>query len=158
MEDNQLIQIIIAIVAIFGLCLSLYNLYIQRKEKNPSIRVTISSSFISTPGIGITSPPLFSTIASNTGLIPVHLSSCGIRLPNNKVLQFIGPDEHTLISLPKTLLPGQSIKISREFKKIAQDFRTEGYSGIIKLNSYYQDEIDNTYNSKKFKFNIDQWL
>jgi hypothetical protein len=154
MDDSIIVQIVIAIIAIFGFCLSIYNLYIQRKDKNPLIKVTTQSSFTKIPGIGVTSPHLFTTTAMNIGHVPVHLSSCGIHLPNGKLLQFVGPDEYTFKSLPQTLQPGSSYDISRELEGIINDLKKEGYSGTITVQSYFRDEINNTYTSNDINFKI----
>jgi len=154
MDDSTIIQIVIAIIAILGFCLSIYNLYIQRKDKIPLIKVTNQSSFIKTQGFGVTSPHLFTTTAMYIGHIPVHLSSCGIRLPNGKILQFVGPDGYTFKSLPQTLQPGTSYAISRELEGIINDCKKEGYSGTITVRSYFRDEINNTFTSEDIKFKI----
>jgi hypothetical protein len=95
----------------------------------------------------------------NTGKITVHLSSCGIRLPNKRILQLIGMDDpYPSASLPTVLPPGKNLVIYREFKNMAQNINTEGFTGIIKITSFYRDQIDNIFTSKKFKFNVDEWL
>jgi len=157
MEDTLLVQIIVAAIAFLGLCLSICNLILRYIDQKPQIKVTNTTLIIGQPGIGIISPLHITITAKNIGIIPVHLSSCGIILPNKKILQFIGPDKYTLKSLPTTLLPGQSIDISREFISLAKDLREEGYSRTIKIKAYFRDQIDNIFKSKSFKFEIERW-
>jgi len=147
-------QIITAVVAILGLFLSIYALWRQKRDKKPSVKVTTSYSVVGSPGIGITSPQLFSTTAMNTGQVVVHLSHCGILIPNGRKLQFVGADEYTEKSLPVTLYPGKSITISRALDGIINDLQREGYSGTVSGYCYFMDEIDNTYKGKKIKFQI----
>jgi hypothetical protein len=156
MEDVTLFQVITVFIAVLGLGLSIYSIYTQRNDKQPSIKITTSSSIIATPGFGITSPQFFTTTAMNTGHTPVHLSGCGLRLPNGKTLQFVGPDEYTSKSLPITLSPGQSIPISRVLENVIGDLQREGYSGTISVHSYFRDEINNTWESKKVKFKVSE--
>lgn len=138
------------------LVLSIYSIYTQKKDKEPSIKITTSYSHITTPGIGITSPQLFTTTAMNTGHIPVNLSGCGLYLPNGHILQFVGPDEYTLKSLPTTLAPGRSISISRSLENVIRDLQEEGFSGTVTVHSFFRDEIENTWKSKKIKFKVSE--
>ena len=160
MEDFSIFQIITAIVAVLGFFLSIFSLYIQQNDRKPSIKVTTSYSFVTSQGLGIISPDLFSTNALNVGHVPVHLSGCGILLPDKKLFQFVGPDQYTEKSLPKTLLPGESITISRSLPSIMIDLKNKGNSGDIRVYSYFRDQIDNTYDGKKYtiKLPIEQKL
>ncbi|MGA2698240.1 MAG: hypothetical protein ABSE74_01190 [Methanoregula sp.] len=153
MADDLFIQIVIAIVAVAGLVLSIFNFYLQWRDNKPRIKVTITSCFVTTPGIE-TSPLLLAFTALNIGKIPVKLSSCGVNLPNGKILHLVGKDQYSINQLPFTLMPGEDFIIYREYETIVQNIRSEGFRGIIKIIAFYRDKIDNKYTSKKTDINV----
>jgi hypothetical protein len=158
MEDDSILQVIITIAAVIAVVLSFYNLYVYYRDKKPRIRVKYSSSILGTPGLGVASPLLFTITAMNIGLQPVNLSSCGILLPDNTKLQFVSEDEHTFKTLPKQLLAGESVDISREYAYLARQLKNAGFSGKITVKGFFQDQVGDRYEGKKNQFNIDQWL
>ena len=153
MADDLYIQIVIAIVAVAGLVLSIINFYIQWRDNKPRIKVTITSCFVTTPGIE-TSPLLLAFTALNIGKIPVKLSSCGVNLPNSKILHLVGINQYTINPLPFTLKPGENFITYREYETIVQNIKSEGFRGIIKIIAFYGDQIDNKYTGKKTKINV----
>jgi hypothetical protein len=41
--------------------------------------------------------------------------------------------------------------------KLVQSLKEEGYSGTVSLTGLFVDDLDNSYTSKPFDFNIDFW-
>lgn len=165
LDTQDIIQIIIAGIALYGAVISTYTLYSRR----PKVRVQTSTSFIGEPGVGITSPLFLTMTAMNHGEKTVTLGYVGLNLPYKSLyhalfrrreklkLQFAHPDELGC-RLPYTLIPGSSFDYSQSFHNIAVSLLKSGYSGIIRVNAYYKDQVGNTYRTKKFSFDIDEWL
>jgi hypothetical protein len=165
LDTQSIVQLIIAAVAIYGAALSTYNLYSRR----PKVKVNWSHGFLGTPGVGITSPPFLTLTAMNKGERTVMLGFVGFDLPYKNlfhilfrrrekyILQFPLPDKlgH---KLPYELIPGTSFDYSTPFGDLARSLLNSGYSGDVKVSGYFKDQVGNIYRTKKFVFNIDEWL
>lgn len=165
LDTKDIIQIIIAGIALYGATISTYTLYSRR----PRVKVKTTTSFIGEPGVGIVSPLLLTITAMNRGEKPVMLGYVGLNLPHKSLfqalakkqdqmkLQFPHPDEVGR-KLPHSLIPGSSFDYSLPFINIANSLKKSGYSGVINVTAYFSDQIGNTFKTKKFSFDIDRWL
>jgi len=154
MTSNLVITIIMAIVALYGAALSTYNAIQQRKEKKPSIKVSQGIGMI-TDAMGGLSDAMIVLTAANTGHIPVTLASAGLFLPNSQ--QMIFPPLALNVRFPYELVPGKSCRIYREATSIVKSIKEQQYNGKIDVVVFFQDEVGNTYKSKKTKLDLDGW-
>jgi hypothetical protein len=59
---------------------------------------------------------------------------------------------------PYELRPGDKCELWQEASKLAEELGKHGYSGKMKLVCQFKDAVDNSYRSKLFPFDIDDWL
>lgn len=148
-------DIITALVAVYGSILATYTAIARWREKRARINVKTSLGFIAQRLTGSSEPMVFLS-ASNPGSKAITLSSWGLLLPNRKHLVFpypLGSD----VRFPYELLPGTSCHVWVEAKEIARAMRAEGYSDKAKVVGFYRDQVDRTYKSKPFEFDVEDW-
>ncbi|MEW6226591.1 MAG: hypothetical protein AB1700_00635 [Bacillota bacterium] len=147
-------EIITAIVAVYGAVLATYTLVVQLRENRFRVNVKISMGFLVSP-LGGTSDTMLFLSASNAGQKVVTLSSQGFLLPNKN--QLVIPYPQSNVTFPYELLPGKSCQTWIEAREIARALKLEGIYGEVKLVGFYRDQVDKTYRSKPYKFDVDGW-
>ena len=149
---------ITTIVAVYGAILSTISIgihiFTQLISNRPKVKVKIYIGFVADPLSGKTPPVLFIS-ALNPGQKVVTLSSAGLVLPDKN--QLVLPNPYTNVTLPHELLPGKSCHIWIETKEIAKVLKANGFSGKVRLVGFYRDQIDKTYKSKPYRFDVDYW-
>ena len=146
----KLTEIITAIVAIYGAALATYTYFSSKRIK---IKVVLETRFLTH-----NPQPMFALEASNHGKIAVTLDSMGINIPGKNTVSFFPEYPSISISLPHELVPGKSGSIYINIRNLAVTLKNSGYSGTIDITGFYRDQLDRTFKSKKYKFNIDSWL
>jgi len=103
-----------------------------------------------------TSDTMIFLSASNPGQRAVTLSSHGFAIPRARI-ELVFPRPEISLTLPYELLPGKSCNIGVEEKEMAQALKSRGFSGKVKLIGIYRDQINNTYKSKSYEFDVEEW-
>ena len=148
-------DIITALVAAYGSILATYTAIARWREKRARINVKISLGFITQRSTG-PSEPMVILSASNSGSKAITLSSWGLVLPNRTHLSFpypLGSD----VRFPHELSPETSCRVWVAAKETARVMRAEGYSDKAKVVGFYRDQVDRTYKSKPFEFDVEDW-
>jgi len=146
-------DIITALVAIYGAALTTYTIYTKRRENKAQIEVEAQISLLAFgPNI---SDALVMLTAKNPGEKAVLLNTQGFKLPDEK--QIIFPIPQSNVKFPYELPPGRDCKVWTDAKKFAQELKSEGYYGKVKLVPYYTDQLGKIYKGKKWEFDLDSW-
>jgi len=148
------VEIIIALVAVYGAIISTYNLIIHRERTKVRVKIKLSFGFLHYSA-GLDSKHSLILEAINIGARPVTISSQGFILPNKR--QLICPNPYSNVQFPLELSEGRNCMSWYELKIIADALAQEGFSGIFKLVGFYRDVAANTYMSKPLKFDIDKY-
>jgi hypothetical protein len=153
MNWNLVVTVLIALVALYGAILSTHSLLLARREKARTIKVSISNGFL-------TFGPRLSELmilveAANPGERTVTLHAPTLRLPDGK--QMLLPFGNSSVSFPYDLPEGKSCTAWIEAKEIAADLREHGYSGTVKFRAQFRDAVGNSFISKPWSFDINEW-
>jgi len=136
--------------------LQVYRFLVEQKEKKIRVKVKLKLGFMKQ---GPTqSETLLFISAVNVGNRPVTLSFPQIRLPDGKYYMRIPDGSESDATFPHELLPGRMCQAWRAIRKMAEDFKDEGYSGKVKIIGEFRDAADNSYKSEPTDFDIDVWL
>ena len=155
MLDISLLDIILAVIALWGAGLATYAAIRKIRKGKPTIRVKISTGFTKVQSGPISEVKYFIE-GVNTGEKVVTLNSYGFIFPNDKRVFFELQFSDT--RFPCELKPGKNCKVSLEAAKLADAAKSEGFEGSIKIRGYFRDVADKTYLSKPEKFTIALWL
>lgn len=147
-------DIVTALVAVYGAGLATYNLIAHLRGTKARVKVKISQGFVTDP-LGRPSEPMIILSALNVGQKAVTLCSQGFLLPNG--MKWVFPNPLSNVRFPYELLPGKSCQIWTEAARLARDLNAQGYSGKVKLVGFYRDQIDTTYKSKPYEFDVENW-
>jgi len=95
--------------------------------------------------------------AANVGDRPVSISSLpSLLLPDEMQLVLI--EAGKLVSFPYVVSPGQRCEVWQAAEGIARSLDEQGYAGEIDIVGRFKDDVGNEYKSKRFRFDIDEWL
>jgi hypothetical protein len=134
--------------------LELYRFRIEQAEKKPRVEVTVSTGFLSQGPT--TSPAMLVLEAANSGSQPVTLNGIpSLLLPDKQKVILLGAESD--VEFPHELLPGKKCTFWRDIKKLASSLKTKGYSGQLNVVGEFKDAIGNSYKSKSFPFDIEDW-
>lgn len=147
-------EIITILLAIYGAILSTFNRIAQWRNNIFRVNVKIKWGAKPLPAGGL-SELMVILIATNPGRRAVTISSYGFFAPDNNTLCF--PNRMTTLNFPYELTPGKSCEEIFIARDLANELKNIGYEGEIELMGFYGDELDKTYKSKPWKFNIDEW-
>jgi len=155
MDIMILIQIIVAVVAVYGAVFSTITFVSRKKEKKRQLEIKFSNGFLmygQEPGEFV----LFVEV-SNPGYRDVTINIPSLILPDKKVVAFIDPYQSD-VRFPHKLAEGTNCKVWTEMRDLAQNLKEHGYSGIIEINAKVEDGAGNIYRSRKpWKLNVDEW-
>ncbi|TEU19593.1 MAG: hypothetical protein E3J21_03300 [Anaerolineales bacterium] len=146
-------DIITALVAIAGLGLSIYNLYINRRDKKPRLVAKISNGFL-TYGPEL-SPPMLLLEIANAGEKKVMISAVEIAWRKHKAVFIKGIDGTR--DVPFELPAGESANFWTPLEDFASSLEEEGVSGKVRVRACFRDAIGNQYLSKKLKVDVNEW-
>jgi len=147
---KDLLAIVIAATSLF---VSVFTLWLQRRDKKEKLRIKASLGF--TVGYGGAGEPLVIIEASNVGERPVTISSFGLLLPNKQVLIYPFARQH--VQLPYELRPGKSCSMHIPAKEVAKAVKEQGYSRQVKLKPQYSAQSGAKFTGKYIKFNSAAW-
>lgn len=147
MENRGLADLIVAATALYGAVLSTYTLVRQNKNKKPSIKVSISTGFVT--DFTCLGPVRVMVTAANDGHVPVMVVSWAIRLPDKTSL--VVPGAETSRTLPVSLAPGENCTMWVDRDDVVQKLIKIGYSGRVPVRAVVSDAIGNKFYSKTIK-------
>jgi hypothetical protein len=153
MDWNLVVTLVTALVALYGAILSTHHLLLAHREKERTIKVSISNGFF-------TFGPRLSELmilveAANPGERTVTLHAPTLRLPDGK--QVVLPSGNSSVSFPYELQEGKSCTAWIEAKELAAALRGHGYSGHVKFRAQFRDAVGNSFTSRPWSFNINEW-
>jgi hypothetical protein len=139
------------VTALVALVLGLINIYIQWRDKQPSIEVKVSEHVDSVHSLSHDPERIISIIGTNKGQIPVEIIGYAFYLPNRTAF-WLGED-YTSRVLPRSYCERWEYS-----DNIAESLKAEpfGFSGTIKLIALLRDSSGNMYWSKPFQFDIER--
>lgn len=144
-------QIITALVALFGLVISIISLVRQIRSEKPKVKIELSSDPHEQDMIYVA--------VKNIGHIPILLSDYFLITPQKPQWHL---EQLPIIVEPIRLEPH---KQWREWdyriglRGLASELNMSGFSGNIKIRVAVKEDLtNNTYKSKPYKLNIEEWL
>jgi hypothetical protein len=142
------------VVAVYGALLSTWNALSTQWEKRRRLAVKISYGCETYgPQLG---PYSIIVTALNKGTPSMTLSGAGIRLPDGRDTAYLGQSGNA--RFPHELESGKSCLICLPVQSFAQQLKTAGFSGNVRLAGYYRDALDKTYLSKEFDFDVEEGM
>jgi hypothetical protein len=145
--------ILTAIVAIYGAALSTFTAIRNHYEKTRRLKSALSWGVLTRDDS--LSEPMFILSASNPGSQAVTISTCYIRLPDNRQLLSVHQDGE--VPLPHTVESAQSCKFWYPVRDVVEAIQEFNYSGDIKIYAVFRDVTDKEYVSRPFKGNVQEW-
>lgn len=145
MNFGTVSDIVVAIVALFGLGISIYNFYIKRQEKKPHLNTKINYGFLS-DDFG-TSETMLMLDVGNIGEKQVLVSSIEILLDHGKKLMY--PSMEGDRNLPFELQPGQGAHFWIPVDVLKSSLKKRGYKRKLKIRANFKDALGNNYSSTK---------
>src|SRR5206468_4383443 len=133
----ELKDVITLVLALYAAGLSTYLATLQRRDKKPRIKATLSMGFL-TFGPRLSEPHLLLQ-AANIGEKAVTLASGGLLLPDRSQIISIAKDNATE-RLPYELAVGKSFMMWFEAKPLAGELARRGYTSDVKLHARFSDQ------------------
>ncbi len=137
MTTSDLRDLVTAIVAVAGLILSLYVLYLRQREKRPRVTTTLAIGFLPRgPDLG--NPMLLMTVA-NPGERKVIITGVEIDLGDRKAV-FPWGIQGTQ-RLPFELRPGESATFWTPVREFALRMAEQGFTGTVQVRACSRDAV-----------------
>lgn len=150
MEAETVVQIITAIVAVYGAGISTYTLVSNNKEKKRQIKVSLSIGYIVDRGNG--DDPMLIITVTNPGFRTVTINTPEILLPDGKKMFF--PDPLSNVTFPFELHEGKNCMLWTKRQDLLEELIRAQYSGTIKIKGACRDATDKVYISKSFDIKL----
>ncbi len=77
---------------------------------------------------------------TNTGQVPIRISSWGFELPNTNYITEVPVKVPELVHFPFTLLPGKSVHLTKLYSAIAGALKNGGYPETTTLIGIFREE------------------
>ena len=154
MTTAEVALIIATVVGVGTLCLSIYKLYLDRRDKRPLLRSKISFGFPVINTNNLEWNDVFICLeVINPSEKPVKVSQAEILFGKQRFLliRYLGT------RLPFDLPSGQSESLFVPANEFASLLRANGYKGEVKVRANFKDAMGSNYQSGKFTVNIDKW-
>jgi len=149
------LTILSLIIAAYAAVVATLTLYTQRRDKQSRLKVTVYTGIMGL-GPGVASDPCLFLAASNPGHKMVVVTMMGLVLPDGRDMSLPYPQSH--VNFPYKLEPEDKCVVWMDLKKLANQLRGEGFTGVIKIVGFYNDAVGRRHLSKKpFKFNLNGW-
>lgn len=145
-------EIITALVALYGAILSTVVAVREWRAKTPRVRVKTSMGFLDL-GLGNVSDAMVFVEAANPGQRPITLSSVGFILPLERKVYLRQPQGS--MRIPCELAPESACQVWIDARELAQLLRSNGFSGKVKVLGFYGDQVGRTHKSKGFEVDAD---
>jgi hypothetical protein len=143
-----------AIVAVAGLILSIYNFYVDRKDKSPRLVAKISNGFL-THGPELSDVMLLLEVI-NPSEKTIKIVAVEIVWKKRKIV-FINGIEGTN-KVPFELKPGDKAMFWTPIREIARSLKKEGSIGKESVKACFRTAIDSEYRSKWFTVDVHEWM
>ena len=155
-----IINIILAIAAIYGAAMSTVNQLQIRRQMQRRLSVSVKQAVMDLPRIpdaqgGRSAAPvhLFIIQAVNSGLLPVTLKDAGIIFPDGKFLtKAFSPRRDK--QFPLELLPGNDHEVHVDSYDVLNAIKGNGINGEIVVQGYFTTPLKQ-YKSKRVRLNVE---
>lgn len=137
------LQIAGLIVAGYGAALSTVTVILRQRDRRAQLVVT-ARSVRAVTDFGRVSPVMLEIRANNTGVVAVHLNTCGYAVSRRMHAVIAYSDMPLGSHLPETLEPGRSFCYAIEASKVAE----LGPDATVRLRPWYTDDVGHTYYGK----------
>jgi hypothetical protein len=156
-----IIDIILAITAIYGAAMSTINQLQIRRQMQRTLLVSVKQDVMQLPRIptdsgGRTVAPvhLFIIQAVNSGLTPVILKDTGMILPGGKFLTQGFVPKLGSKQFPLELVPGADHEVRVDAHEVLKAIKGNGISGEVIVQGYFTTPLKQ-YKSKKVRLNME---
>jgi hypothetical protein len=150
---SDIATILTAGVALAGLILSIYNFYVDRRDKSPRLVAKISNGFL-TSGPELSDLMLLLEIA-NPGEKMVKISAVEIAWKKRKLFFFKGIDG--TVKIPFELQPGDSATFWTPIKEVAWALSEQGCKNQESVKACFRTAVGTEFISKTFPVNVREW-
>jgi hypothetical protein len=141
-------------IATYAALVSTFTLIVQQLEKRKKIRTELSLGFMALERLDRID--VITVEATNFGNVPVHLSSCVIRLPKTKE-KFVAIFQYSK-DFPITLNPGESIQAWLPSEKFIELAKKNSLSNDVILVGEFSNKSLRGFRSKPYPAKLDQML
>jgi hypothetical protein len=155
-----IIEIILAVVAIYGAALSTINQLQMRQQTQRRLLVSMRQVVAELPripdaqgGMSLAPVHLFIIQAVNSGLLPVTLKDAGIIFPDGKFLTKAFSPRHDK-QFPLELVPGDDHEVHVDVYDVLNAIGGDGISGEIVVQGYFTTSLKQ-YKSKRVRLNVE---
>lgn len=152
--DLNAIQVLTALLAIYGALLSTYTFWATRRDKRRRVDVAISFGFLTLPQ-GL-SPEMMLIKYANPGHVTVTINSPGLELPDGRTLAFFR-GKTSDVTFPHALEPGKGCTIWNPAGDLVEQLVENGFSGTVRLVPFCRDQIGTTFKGKRYDFDLAYW-
>lgn len=146
------LEIAVAVAAVYGAALATYIQVVQRRERKPRIKATLSW--------GLAIPQEYTVLtaeATNPGVATVYVDPPILRLPDGRSLVYMGGWQ-TDAPNGKQLPHGERWYGTVPLRAITERLVALGFRGEIELRAEFKDRLGNTHVSPVFPMNVDEAL
>lgn len=150
-----LIQGATAAIALGALILSIYNNYLQRRDKRPQLKIRGSVGWLLSSTLSESSGGEYFIEVANTGQMPVTISQIYIGIKGDEKLAFppglLGAER----SLPCRIEIGDSAQWWIDLNKLRVQLKEVGYKGWASVTLLVHDKLG-TYHSKRVTIRVSE--
>ncbi len=150
---SDIATLLTAVVALAGLILSVYNFYVNRKDKSPRLLAKLTNGFL-TYGPELSDVMVFLEV-SNPGEKAVKISAVELIWKKNKLVFVAGINGSTKV--PFDLQPGDKATFWTPIQEVARTLRKQGGSGKESIKACFRTAVDQEFISKAFVIDVDEW-
>ena len=150
---SDIATLLTAGVALAGLILSIYNFYVDRKDKHPKLVAKISNGFL-TYGPELSDVMVLLEV-TNPGEKAVKITAVEIMWKKRKIV-FISGIEGTN-KIPFDLPSGDKETFWTPIKEVARALKKEGCTGRESIKACFRTAVDSEFVSKAFTIDVHEW-
>ncbi len=150
---GDLATFLTALVALAGLILSVYNFYVNRRDKSTRLVAKLSSGFL-TYGPELSDLMALLEIA-NHGEKAIKISAVEIIWKKRKLVFIAGIDGTNKI--PFDLQSGDKATFWTPMKEVARALRKQGCTGKESIKACFRTAVDREFVSKAFVIDVHEW-
>ena len=148
---DQGIQILTALVALWGAGLSTYTFVTNRRDKRRVLKVRLRYALV--PNIKSEPESRITITVSNPGYHSLTVTSVSFRLPSRK--QLVYPYAQSDKSLPHELTPGTQLTVFISARQMVKDLKKGSFSGVVRLVGVCSDALGGEHKSSPYDFDMD---
>lgn len=140
-------------IAVYAAGLATYTYAADRARREFTASVSMSHGFIA-HGPRLTDVLILS--ATNPGERAITMNGWGLLTSGDR--QLIFPQMPQLVTFPHELQPGKELQVYLETRNFCVEMKRAGFHGRQKFYGFYRDQLGKKFKSKKFVFDVDEWL